>query len=129
MERKVLAGPSEPVHITGMDEEVSLASSSSWEYLGEQRINTSGAQAATLPEGTTIVVLAAMSDVVRWKINGTADANSFPTSAGSVHSIGPLSNLESFGLFLSNKSVAYLQYYAVVITGSCGGGGGVRIGP
>lgn len=126
-DRRVSAGPSDPVYLTGISEDTSLPYNA-LEYLGELKIAGAGAQAVTMPPETEIIVLAAYGDVVRWKINAPADANSFPVWAGGSQSIGPIVNMSSFTLFLANKSTAYLQFYRVVGGGAISGGG-LRIGP
>lgn len=128
-DRRVSSGPSEPVHITGVDGDVSLSSVSSLEPLGEEHVTGSGTHTATLPEGTTFVVLVAMKDTVRWAANAVASIESFPVMVGIYHSVGPMYNMTSLSLFLTSKSEAYLQYYRVVPGETTPmGGGGVRIG-
>jgi len=86
-------------------------SAAKWYYLGKQRIAADGASMATLPEGTTIVVVTAETATVRYAINGAAGAQSAPVGSGQTRVIGPLENLASFGVFNAGGSVAHLEYY------------------
>ena len=85
--------------------------SAKWEYLGAQRIDADGASAATIPAHATIVVITAETGAVRYAVNGAAGANSTPVPQDQTRVIGPLSNLESFGIYNSGGSVAYLEFY------------------
>lgn len=81
-----------------------------WEMLGEQKISAAGAQSATLPAGTTIILITATTASVPYKQNGVADADSFPVAAGCVHVLGP-ETLASFSVFIANGAVSNLKYY------------------
>jgi len=85
--------------------------SAKWRYLGAQRLGADGANEATLPAGATIVVITAETGAIRYKINGTADANSTPVPQDQTRVIGPLANLDGFSVFNSGGSVAYLEFY------------------
>jgi hypothetical protein len=83
----------------------------SWECLGDERISADGVQVATLPTGTTIVVITAETAPVRYQINGAGAATSVPVPVDQSRVIGPLSNLTSLGIFNAASSVVYLEYF------------------
>lgn len=85
-----------------------------WYYLGRQTLSADGINTATLPQDTTIISLTAETDVVRYAINGNADANSTPVTAGKTVVLGPLTNLASFSVFTTGGSVAHLEYWREV---------------
>lgn len=83
-----------------------------WRYLGAQRLANDGLNVASLPSGTTVIVVTAETGAIRYEINGSADANSTPVPQDQTRVIGPLSNLLSFSVFNAGGSVAYLEFYA-----------------
>jgi len=82
-------------------------------YIGAERLTLAGAaQAATLPAGTTHIVLASEGGDVRYAVNVVA-TNASPGYVAAGH-IVPIrtGNIASFSLYGAVGAYANLMYYA-----------------
>jgi hypothetical protein len=82
------------------------------QYEGGEAISGNDAnQAATIPSGTTTVIVMAEGGPVYCAVNGTASTSSpFYCPEDQARILGPYSNLKSLGVYAATGDTAHLAY-------------------
>lgn len=80
-------------------------------YLGGEKIVSNGsATSATIPSGTTVVVIATETGIF-YRINGTASADGPGYLPPNTHIRLNVANLSSLSFYASSDGTAYVQYF------------------
>lgn len=80
-------------------------------YLGGEKIVSNGsATSATIPSGTTVVVIATETGIF-YRINGTASADGPGYLPPNTHIRLNVANLSSLSFYASSNGTAYVQYF------------------